>query len=455
MELFCEQAWLADGVARNVRLTIGADGFIKSVEPDAVPAGDLVPGLVLPGMVNAHSHAFQRALAGLTEYRAADRDSFWTWRQAMYDFTEKLEPPDVFTIACQLYGEMLKAGYSHVVEFHYLHHKPGGCFYEPGAGMTEAVIRAAEKTGIGLTLLPVLYQVADFGAYGPLSHQKRFVYKTDAYIDLIKELQTLTADMPNVILGIAFHSLRAVPEDALRTVLEKLPDISVIHIHIAEQEKEMETCLAHTGKRPVEWLLDTLPVDKKWSLVHAIHMTEAETERLAASGAAAVLCPTTEANLGDGFFPLVRYLEASGTLAIGGDSHVSVSPVEELRLLEYGQRLVHRARNLAAGGGELHTGAALWTMATAGGAQAAGIKTGRIAPGCRADLLALDTECAGLYGRSGPAILDSLIFSGNTSPVRDVMTGGKWRVRNGILSGADAILDSYKRTLLRLNGDPA
>jgi formimidoylglutamate deiminase len=384
---------------------------------------------VLPGMPNLHSHAFQRAMAGLAERQLNPEDSFWTWRETMYAFAGRVGPDDLRAIAAQLYVEMLKAGYTHVCEFHYLHHAPDGRPYADPAAMSLALVEAAREAGIALTLLPVLYMRGGFDGRPLGARQRRFGHDVDAYLRLLERLRALEGPMLRV--GIALHSLRAVPEPALREVLDAVAGIDCpIHIHIAEQIGEVQDCLATRNARPVEWLLDHAHVDARWCAVHATHLTADETRRRAASGAVAGLCPTTEANLGDGLFPLADWLDAGGTLGIGSDSHISVSPVEELRWLEYGQRLASRHRNIAARGAGRSVGETLWTAAVAGGAQASGLPREALATGGRADLLVLDDASPLLAARDERSVLDSFLFAGNAPLVRDVMVAGRWVVRD-------------------------
>ncbi len=454
--LFAEIALLPTGWDRRVRLTIDGGGTITAVETGAAP-GDAEPlaGPILPGMPNLHSHAFQRAMAGLTERASPAGDDFWSWREAMYRFLAVLEPEDVRAIAAQLYLDMLKAGYTGVAEFHYLHHGRGGRPYADRAAMSEAVISAAKETGIAITLLPALFQSSGFGGTAPTEGQRRFVNGVDDMVALIQEMRRRHAGNPEVRVGLAHHSLRAVPPDALAVATAALRAIDAagpIHIHVAEQTREVDQCLAWSGARPVQWLLDHAPVDASWCLVHATHMDDTETRRLAATGATAGLCPTTEANLGDGFFPLLPYLEASGRWGVGSDSHVSLSPIEELRWLEYGQRLRERCRTLAPLGKAQSTGLVLWQAAVAGGAQALGRRTGALAPGHRADLLVLDHDTPSLYRREGDSLIDSFIFASETAAVRDVMVGGRWAIRERHHAAEDRIAAAFRRTVDRLSG---
>ncbi|KAG9610082.1 hypothetical protein KCV01_g3369, partial [Aureobasidium melanogenum] len=411
--------------------------------------GERVGRFVLPGMPNLHSHAFQRAMAGLAERRGPGEDSFWTWRETMYAFAEAIDPDDLKAIATQLYVEMVKAGYTQVCEFHYLHHGPRGVAYADPATMSLALIEAAKEAGIGLTLLPVLYMTGGFDGRPLSERQQRFRHDVGQYVSLLERLVPMQHDMLRI--GIALHSLRAVPEDAMRSLLATSVSRDLpIHIHIAEQIGEVQDCLAVRGARPVEWLLDHADVDRRWTLIHATHLTGQETDRIAKSGAVAGLCPTTEANLGDGLFPLADFIDAGGTLGIGSDSHISVSPVEELRWLEYGQRLVTRHRNVAARKPEESVGNTLWQRALDGGAQASAADIARLAVGARADLLVLDDRSPLLAARGEADVLDSFLFAGNTPLVRDVMVGGRWRVRDGAHAAEEAAAKAYRVVVEKL-----
>ncbi|MDF4004254.1 formimidoylglutamate deiminase [Luteibacter sp. PPL552] len=415
---------------------------------DAV-GGERIGRFVLPGMPNLHSHAFQRAMAGLAERRGPGEDSFWTWRETMYAFAEAIDPDDLKAIATQLYVEMLKAGYTQVCEFHYLHHGPRGVPYADPAAMSLALVEAAKDAGIGLTLLPVLYMTGGFDGRPLSERQRRFGHDVGQYVALLERLVPMQHDMLRV--GIALHSLRAVPEDAMRSLLATgVATTLPIHIHIAEQIGEVQDCLAMRGARPVEWLLDHADVDARWTLIHATHLSEHETRRLAASGAVAGLCPTTEANLGDGLFPLADFIDAGGTLGIGSDSHISVSPVEELRWLEYGQRLVTRHRNVVARRADESVGETLWRQALRGGALASGVDIAGFHAGARADLLVLDDRSPLLAARGEADALDSFLFSGNTPLVRDVMVGGRWRVRDFAHAAQDRVAKAYRGVVERL-----
>ena len=436
MRLFAEHGLLDAGWAEGVLLEIGSDGLIHDWTTGVrrpPPDSERIPGALLPGMPNLHSHAFQRAFAGETERRGPGPDSFWTWRTAMYRLVSAIDPDAIEAVAAQLYVEMLEAGYTSVGEFHYLHHDRDGRPYARLEETSERVVAAALRTGIALTLLPVLYTSSGFGGAPPSSAQRRFANDAERYARLLETLFSRHGRRPGVRIGVAPHSLRAVTPKELENALgalEILDPNAPVHIHVAEQIREVEDCVRWCGQRPVEWLLEHAEVDKRWCLVHATHLTEKECAALAASEATVGLCPTTEANLGDGIFPASAFLGAGGRFGIGSDSHVSVSPLEELRWLEYGQRLVHRRRTMLASEGSPSVGRHLFEAAARQGAQALGLPAGGLAPGRRADLIAIDTTLPALEGRSGDELLDALVFSGNVNPVRDVMVGGRWRVRD-------------------------
>jgi len=433
-DLFFDAAFLSGTWEQNVRLSVDGEGWIQSLNVGAVPKGaQHVPGIAVPGVPDVHSHAFQRAMAGLTERGSPSGDTFWSWRERMYGFLRALSPDDVEAIASQLYSELLKHGFTAVAEFHYLRNDVDGRPYEDPVEMGRRILASAARSGIGITLLPVLYRASDFGGAPPTPEQRRFVSSVE---DLVGDVLILdaAARTGDTRVGLALHSLRAVPPDALSVAVEAIRESkhgTPIHIHVAEQVREVEACLAWSGARPVEWLLDNAPVDRHWCLVHSTHLDPNELEALAASGAVVGLCPTTEANLGDGAFRLAPYMARRGAWAIGTDSHVGRSPVAELRMLEYGQRLAGRVRNVAAGPQHRSTGRALLESAWAGGAQACGRAVGRLEVGCRADVVVLDSDHPSLVGREGDDVLDSWVFSGEDTPVRDVMVGGRWVVRGG------------------------
>lgn len=421
---FLPRALLPHGWAEDVLVRCTEDGRIAAVA-DAVPCPPgavRLAGIGLPGLANLHSHAHQRAIAGLGEVAGPGQDSFWSWRTAMYRAVAAFDPELFEAVAAQLYVEMLKSGFTAVGEFHYLHHQPDGRPYDDPAEMSLRVLAAASGAGIGLTLLPVLYQAGGFGGVAPGAGQRRFLHETDGFLRLMQRLAGL--DVPDLVLGVAPHSLRAVPPDALAALLAATP-AGPVHIHVAEQRQEVADCLAQTGQRPVEWLLDHVAPDARWCLIHATHITEAETRALAASGATVGLCPTTEANLGDGIFPAEAYLAAGGRFGIGSDSHISVSPVEELRWLEYAQRLTTGRRAVLAGGPGGSTGRRLFEAALAGGAAACGHGPAGLVARARADIVVLDAEHPLLAGRAGDAVLDSWIFAGNAPLVRHVVAGAR------------------------------
>ncbi len=430
MRYHADWALLPDGWARDVTFELDMAGRFARVERETAPAGATrLAGPVLPGLVNLHGHAFQRAMAGLAERAAGGDDDFWGWRRLMYAFLERITPEILEAVARQLYVEMLEAGYTTAVEFHYLHHDRDGHPYADRAEMSHRLIAAASQAGIALTHLPVLYAAGGFGGAPAGEGQRRFLFDPDALLALASDLRAAHQDDPLVRIGIAPHSLRAVPPAMLNAFVAGAvaadPE-APIHIHVAEQTGEVEQCLAWSGRRPVAWLLDHVEVDGRWCLVHATHLDPEERRAVAASGAVAGLCPTTEANLGDGLFPLVEYLAEGGRFGIGSDSHVTIDAAEELRLLEYGQRLVRRRRTVSVAGGWASIGTGLLLAAAAGGAQAAAQPTGRLAPGARADFVVLDGEHPALLGRTGDAIGDSFVFtSGPRTPIREVYVAGR------------------------------
>jgi len=452
-DLHFERALVSGRWAHDVRITLAGDGSIAGVDEGvAAPRSAAPRGVAVPGVPNVHSHAFQRALSGLTERGSAQGDSFWSWRERMFRFLEKLGPEDVHRIAAQLYVELLRHGFTSVVEFHYLRNAPGGARYADPVEMARRTLDAAEMTGMGRTLLPTLYRTADFGGGALRGGQRRFAATVD---EILADVATLSSEcsVRGGRVGLALHSLRAVPPDelsrALGAALALDPELP-IHIHVAEQQREVEGCIAWSGARPVQWLFDHAPVDRRWCLVHATHVEPREIQRMAASGAVVGLCPTTEANLGDGLFPFAEYLTEAGRFAVGTDAHVGVSPVGELRMLEYGQRLARRARNVAAGRSDRSSGRVLLDGVLAGGAAAAGRPIGVLAAGARADLVVLDPSHPVLAGRSADEVVDSWVFSGDDTPVRDVMVGGRWVVRDGRHVHEEEILEGFRATVARL-----
>ncbi len=449
-KIWANSALLASGWADSVEITVDTNGSIATISP-AMPYsdGDKVE-ILIPAIPNVHSHAHQRAMAGLGERAGDTQDSFWTWRKVMYHYLERIQPEHLFHIATQLYLEMLKAGYSCVGEFQYLHHDLNGQAYENRAEMSLQCLQAARQVGIGFTALPVLYRYGGFGSAAALEGQKRFLNDADGFSEIVKTLQTAVSNDANCSVGIAPHSLRAINRELLSEVIASLDDLAAIHVHVAEQTKEVDDCLDWCGMRPVEWLFDNFEVAQNWCLIHATHINESETANMASSGCVAGLCPTTEANLGDGFFNAREYFAQQGCWAIGSDSHISIDPVEELRWLEYGMRLQTRSRNILASSTTANTGRNLLDGALAGGARACGRSIGSIAPDHRADFVVLDHEHPRLYGRNKDDLIDSWIFSGNSNLVRDVYIGGNKLIENGYHAGEDTIARNYRDTLDQL-----
>lgn len=433
--LLAPHALLANGWASDVLLVWDAAGRLISVTPNAggIAGIERAPGCVVPGMPNLHSHAFQRAFAGLTEYRGDANqggrdDSFWTWREHMYRFASALTPQALEDIATHLYVEMLRAGYTSVCEFHYVHQDAGGKAYAEPAQLALCIAAAAKRAGIGLTLLPVLYQTNGFGGKPPASGQRRFINDVDGLLRIVERLHASDATV-----GVAPHSLRAVPPDALSELIHGLHAMdpkAPVHIHIAEQQREVEDCVAWSGARPVQWLVDHALVDERWCLVHATHIDDMELAAIAKSGAVVGLCPSTEANLGDGMFPTARYLDLDGAWGIGSDSHATVDAAEELRLLEYTQRLVSRRRNVLARADRPNVAERLWMDAVAGGARASARPIAGLVPGQRADFLVLADEMA--QDLTPSQAIASHVFARhpNAAP-HEVWVAGQCRVRDG------------------------
>jgi len=446
--LWFETALVGNDWADRVRLEI-IDGLISVIATgvDPVP-GDERHAIGLPGLPNLHSHAFQRGMAGLAEQRGTTGDDFWSWRELMYRFLDRLGPEDVEVIAALAYAEMLEAGFTRVGEFHYLHHDADGRPYPDRAEMAGRIAAAAERSGIALTLLPVFYAHGGFGGVAPGAAQRRFLNDVDGYAALVEQCRAICAPLPDAVIGIAPHSLRAVTPEELRAILP-LAGPGPIHIHIAEQRKEVADCLAWSGRRPVEWLLDEMPVDARWCLVHATHVTDMECAALARSGAVAGLCPITEANLGDGIFPAAAYLSEGGAFGTGSDSNVSISATEELRVLEYGQRLSRHERCVLAGQ-RASVGATLCNGALAGGSRALGAKGG-IAVGHPADLVSLDGNDPALIARTGDRLLDSWIFASRAG-IDCVWRRGIRLVEGGRHVRGEEIRRRFSTVLARLIG---
>ncbi len=443
--LHAARALTPEGWKSDVRITI-EEGRIPHVEIGAeAREGDERHPIMAPAAANLHSHAFQRAMAGLAEVRGREIDTFWTWRKTMYRFALQMSPDDVEAVAAQLYVEMLEAGFAAVAEFHYLHHAPDGSPYESRAEMAGRILAAARRTGIGITLLPVFYAHSTFGGAPPRPEQRRFVTSLDRYARLVEQTRALVG--ATGVVGVAPHSLRAVTPDELAHVSAMAGD-GPIHIHVAEQVREVEDCLATLGARPVRWLLDHADVDARWCSVHATHMEDDEARALAASGAVAGLCPLTEANLGDGVFNAAAYLPAGGRFGIGSDSAIEIGVAAELKQFEYAQRLAMRRRNvLAPPGGS--TGRALYEGALAGGAEALGRDSGRLAAGVVADIVSLDPETPWLAGRDDDQVLDSWIFTGARA-VDCVWSGGRKVVSAGRHFAREAIAARFMAAMSRL-----
>jgi formimidoylglutamate deiminase len=451
--LLAGTALLPEGWVDDLRVDIRG-GRIAALERGAKPrAGEERVAVLLPGMPNVHSHAFQRGMAGLTEYRGPAADNFWSWRTLMYRFVGRMTPEDLEDVTTWAFIEMLEAGFTRVGEFHYVHHDPAGKPYADPAELTARVVRAAERTGIALTLLPVFYAHGGFGGAAPNEGQRRFLNDVPGFARLLEASRRLASGLPDAVVGIAPHSLRAVTPEELRDLLP-LAGSGPIHMHAAEQTGEVEQCLGWSGARPVQWLLDHAGVDPRWCLVHATHVDDSEIARLASSGAVTGLCPVTEANLGDGIFPASRYLAARGRFGIGTDSNVSIGVAEELRQLEYSQRLRDRARNVV-GGSLPSTGRTLFEGALFGGAQSLGVRPGHagIAVGAAADLFSLNTDAPALVSRRGDALLDSFIFAGARGSIDGVWRAGVKLVSGGAHRARAEASRAWREALARLLHD--
>lgn len=447
--IFAKQAKLSTGWASNVRMT-HVDGRITDISVNQSPQPtDVCIDTLLPALGNLHSHSFQRAMAGMTEYRMAGKDSFWTWRDLMYRFTANLTPEHVEAVAAFVFLEMQEAGYASVGEFHYLHHQPGGTPYDDLGELSGRIASAAAATGIGLTHLPVLYTYGGAGQAPLQDGQARFGNPVDRFNDLVARARDGVRQLPaDCRVGIAPHSLRATSPDDLKSALAA-HESGPVHIHISEQPKEVEDISAWLGARPVEWLLENADVTQNWCLIHATHMTAQETLNMAKSGAVAGLCPVTEANLGDGPFNGPSYLEAGGAFGVGSDSNVLISLTEELRTLEYSQRLRDVARNVMVVG-EGSVGETLFMGAAKGGAQALGRDAGEIAVGKLADVVAIDSSAASLCALRQDQLLDGLVFAAKDDVVTDVWSAGRHAVQSGRHVKRDAIVSAYKDAMQSL-----
>jgi len=448
-----QSAYLPQGWTRDALVTVSTEGIITAIDASATEPSDSTPsatagptltyatpieridGIVIPGMPNAHSHAFQRAMAGSAEYRLSSRDSFWTWRHAMYALANRIRPEQLQLVATQLFVEMLKAWYTSVAEFHYLHRPGSGAPYAGANPLWEAIGNAAATAGIGLTFLPTLYQSSDFGGAALKPEQARFALETDTFLRGIEDRigAERRGGMSTRRTGAAFHSLRAVPLDQLRRAalaLRAIDSSMPVHIHVAEQSLEVSACKRATGRRPIELLLDQELLTQHWCVVHATHATAEELQGVAAAGATVCVSISTEANLGDGLFDTARFFKSSGRLCIGSDSQSTVNPAEELRWLEYQQRLRKKRRVVLASTSESHVGTRLWSGAALNGALALGQPVGAIAVGSRADWLVLDASHPAMAGAAADTALDRLLFAGADKAIRDVMVGGRWVVKD-------------------------
>ena len=446
--LFFDQALLATGWQRNVRIEI-AEGRIRAVSSGSSRRpGEDSHAVGIAGVANVHSHGFQRGMAGLTETAGPASDNFWTWREAMYRFLVRMTPEDVEAITAMAFAEMIESGFSAVGEFHYLHNDVDGRPYADRAELSRRIVAAAQSAGIGLTLLPVFYAHSSFGGVPPNDGQRRFITDLDGFAHLLDGARTAVKSIPDGRVGIAPHSLRAATPAELAELLRLAPS-APLHIHVAEQTKEVHDCLAWSGRRPVEWLLENAPVDQLWCCIHLTHMTEAETARLARTGAVAGLCPVTEANLGDGIFNGPGWIAAGGRYAVGTDSNVRIDLAAELRQLEYAQRLGRRARNVMAGGSGRSTGRALYDAAFSTGAAALGREDFGLAVGASADIVALAPADPAAAERSGDQILDGWIFAGEFK-VETVWRAGALVVREGRHVRREEIVREYGRAMRRV-----
>lgn len=457
IKLFAENVLLADGWQHNKTLSI-KDGIIVDITDGQTDDAYLAKGPIVPGMVNCHSHAFQRGFAGFSEQGSQGQDSFWTWRKIMYQFLDNISPEQAQIIASQLYIEMLKAGYTRVAEFHYLHHDKTGENYPQLAQMAQSIFSASKHSGIGLTLLPVLYRYSGFGSLLPNEGQKRFINSIEQFNQLVSDCFELANTQSNCNVGIAPHSLRAVDKESLLAAVKhvrSLDNNAPIHIHISEQQQEVDDCIKHYGQRPVQWLLNNMSLDEHWCLIHATHINEQEIAGIINSKAIAGICPTTEANLGDGIFPTTEFMAQGGQVAIGSDSHISVSVVEELRLLEYAQRLIKQQRAILATSKVASVGQYLWQHSAKAGAISTNSNTGELAIGKQADLVVLNKSQCQLFANQPKHLLDSVVFASQQNLVSDVMVNGDWVVVNGEHIAEHDIAAKFKETLCELGNNQA
>jgi formiminoglutamate deiminase len=447
--LWFRSALLTHGWAEGVRLGIENGRIAEIATGVAPPHGAAGHTVAIAGMPNVHSHAFQRAMAGLTEVAGPAADNFWTWREAMYRFVDRLGPEDLEAITAFAYAEMLEGGYTRVAEFHYLHHDQRGVPYADAGELASRIAAAAAQAGIGLTLLPVLYAHGNFGGAPPGTGQRRFLNDIERFQRVLDSSRRAIRGLDGAIVGVAPHSLRAVTPAELEAVIVLAGD-GPIHIHIAEQVREVQDCLTWSGRRPVEWLLEHAPVGERWCLVHATHVTDEEVRRAAATGAVAGLCPLTEANLGDGVFPAGAYVAAAGAYGIGSDSNILLDVAAELRTLEYAQRLTHRRRNVLAGVGRQSTGRTLLEAALAGGGRALASGPAALTVGADADIVGLDADHPSLAARRGDALLDSWIFASRDPVIDAVWRRGEQLVESGRHVRHEAIAARYREVLTRI-----
>lgn len=460
MKLYAENILLTDkdnhsAWHQNKTLHI-ENGIITDITDGCNARAERANGAIIPGMINCHSHAFQRGFAGFSEQGSDSQDSFWTWRKIMYQFLDNIRCEQAQVIAQQLYIEMLKAGYTRVAEFHYLHHQQSGENHQSLGAMANAIFNAAKYSGIGLTMLPVMYRFSGFGSQAPTSGQKRFINSVEQFNQLVTDCFESAKQSDNANVGIAPHSLRAVDKESLTSAVNHVRSLDTkapIHIHISEQMQEVNDCVDHYGKRPVQWLLDNMALDQHWCLIHATHIDDKEIAGIIASKAIAGICPTTEANLGDGIFPTTEFMSQGGQVAIGSDSHISVSAIEELRLLEYAQRLVKQQRAILANNNTPSVGQNLWQHAARSGALSTSSNTGSLGIGKQADLIVLDGNKTRLFANQNKHLLDSMIFASQDSPIQDVMVNGVWQIKNRKHDHEVEVSNQFVEILKQLGGN--
>ncbi|MEE4245056.1 MAG: formimidoylglutamate deiminase [Kangiellaceae bacterium] len=444
MNLFAEKILLSDGWASDVTLEI-TNGIISSIKQGKANNAETVDGPVIPGMANLHSHAFQKAFVGMTEFRTSNQDSFWSWRDSMYRLLVQLTPEQLKTVGEYLYLQMLSFGYTSCAEFHYLHHQPNGVKYDDPATMSKVLVDAADNVGIGFCICPVFYHYAGFNHQPAEQQQLMFTHSVDEFQALVSNLKTYTSDFTDSRVGIAPHSLRAVSKEQL----DELTDWwqGPIHIHIAEQMKEVNECMEFYQARPIEWLMDNYAIDSNWCLVHATHANQTEVQAMAKQQAVVGLCPATEANLGDGLFNMPEFVGHNGLFGIGSDSQISLSSFKELQLLEYGQRLNRQKRNLLATEQLSHVGRYLWQNAAINGSKVLDRKAGAIEVGYKADLVILDPTIPELSFKQNDFIIDTAIFACDENPVKDVMVAGEWKISGGRHKQQESIINNYRQLM--------